>query len=93
MDEKEGIQQQFEKDVEWLQRSVPVDHIYGLAQQLLTTAEYFLDRWKEWADLQEEISRNVETYNRVRCIVQILMLKKCDTDACIREYLRNGKIG
>ena len=92
MDETAKIQEEFEKNVQWLKKAVAQEDMYYLGQQLLITAEFFLDKWMEWIDIEEEITRDPEAYGRIRALVQIYMLRKYDTDECIKEFLRRKKI-
>ena len=48
------MREEFEKNVEYLRRNVPPDDIYIFAEQTFMAALFFLYKWSEWVDVNEE---------------------------------------
>lgn len=51
---KEEFKEKFEKNVAYLHKVIPPDDIYVFAEQTFMSALFFLSKWAEWVDLQEE---------------------------------------
>jgi hypothetical protein len=84
----EDLQKAFESNVMWLKRVVPEEAIFALAEQMIMTAEYFMDRWREWVDIEEETSRDSNVALWVDSIVKIQMLRGISSKDLLKEYLK-----
>lgn len=51
---KEELKAKFEKNVDFLKRNIPPDDIYMFAEQTFMAAMFFLFKWSEWVDVNEE---------------------------------------
>jgi len=78
MDEefKEHILRKYHEDVEWLKRCVSPDDIYDFAEQALIAATFFLSRWDEWVDINEEAENDRATSAWIRNILGIRMMRE-----------------
>ena len=54
---KEEMQLEFQKNVEYLQRNIPPDDIYLFAEQTFMAAVFFIFKWAEWADVRDEADK------------------------------------
>jgi hypothetical protein len=79
----------FNANVDWLKRVVPDDEIHNLTQQMIMTAEFFLDRWMEWVDVEEELDKNPYMKPYVMGLVRIKMLSQFDSPVMLKNYLKN----
>lgn len=71
---REEIAKKFEENVEYLRRNVPPDDIYIFAEQTFMSALYFLSRWHEHVNLQQEIKENDVSK---KWISNILFFQEC----------------
>ena len=69
---KEELKQKFEKNVEYLKRNIPPEDIYIFAEQTYMATLFFLNKWSEWVDLQEEATKDPVTRKWVRNILGLL---------------------
>ena len=53
-DVKQKLLDQYHIDVQWLRDNIPPDDIYDFAEQALLSAEFFILKWAEWVDVDEE---------------------------------------
>lgn len=50
--DKKQLQEEFEKNVKFLQRVVPPDDIYAFAEETYMAALFFLKKWSECEDIK-----------------------------------------
>ncbi len=51
---KEEMKEKFEKNVAFLKRNIPPDDIYMFAEQTFMAALFFIYKWSDWVDINEE---------------------------------------
>lgn len=56
--DKEQFLKKFNNNVEYLRRNIPPDDIYEFCEQTAMAAVYFLRKWDEWIDMQDEMDSN-----------------------------------
>lgn len=52
---KEELLKKFEENVQYLKRNVPPDDIYLFAEQTFMAALFFLHKWSDWTDMNQEM--------------------------------------
>ncbi len=77
---KEELKKLFEKNVDYLKRNVPPDDIYLFAEQTHMAAMYFLHKWAEWADIEEECQDNLVARKWVTNILGLQRMKEQNID-------------
>lgn len=55
---KQQFKERFEKNVAYLKRNVPPDDIYMFTEQTFMAAMFFINKWAEWVDINEEAKRD-----------------------------------
>lgn len=55
---KKEFKAKFEKSIAYIQKTIPADDIYLFTEQTFMAAMYFLLRWSEVVNLQEEAEEN-----------------------------------
>ncbi len=71
MEEKE-IYKKFEENVRYLRNNISPDDIYLFTEEIIMAAMYFLEKWNEWADLDQECSVNMASRGAIVRILQYL---------------------
>ncbi len=66
---------EFNKNVEWLRNTVSEDDIYEFAEQTLMAADYFIYKWREWVDIEEEATKDKLTNSWLNNVVGLRMLR------------------
>lgn len=77
---KEELKLKFEKNVEFLKRNVPPDDIYLFAEQTFMATLFFLHKWSEWVDINEECLKDPVAKKWVTNIVGLQMCKDKEQD-------------
>ena len=77
---KEEMRERFEKNVDFLKRNIPPDDIYLFAEQTFMAALYFLYKWSDWADIEEECHRDEVTRKWVANIMGFHRMKDGNED-------------
>lgn len=77
---KEELLKKFEKNVAYLQRNIPPDDIYIFTEQTFMAAMYFMHKWAEWADVQDEMKKDPITRKWVNNILGFQKVKDEDID-------------
>ncbi len=78
--DKEQIKALFEKNVEYLKRNIPEDEIYEFAEQTFMAAVYFIYRWNDWVDINEECLKDEIAKKWVTNIMALLRCKEKNID-------------
>jgi len=69
------MKEKFEKNVEYLKRNIPPDDIYMFAEQTFMATLFFLHKWNEWVDINEEAQKDPVVKKWVTNIVGLQMCK------------------
>lgn len=77
---KEELKAKFEKNVEYLKRNVPPDDIYLFAEQTFMATLFFLHKWSEWVDVNEECLADPVAKKWVTNIIGLQMAKDKEID-------------
>lgn len=77
---KEEMKQKFEKNVDYLKRNIPPDDIYMFAEQTYMATLFFLHKWSEWVDINEESEKCPVVKKWVTNIVGLQMCKDKEMD-------------
>ena len=79
---KEELLKKFEQNVNYLKRNVPPDDIYMFAEQTFMVTLFFIKKWSEWVDLNEEADKDPITRKWLTNIIgmQICKDKEFDID-------------
>lgn len=77
---REELKEKFEKNVEFLKRNVPPDDIYLFAEQTFMATLFFLHKWSEWVDINDECSKCPFAKKWVNNIVGLQMCKDKEQD-------------
>ena len=77
---KEEIREKFEKNVNYLRRIVPPDDIYMFAEQTFMATLYFLKKWSDVADIEDECRKCPLTRKWVANILGLQKMKDEDMD-------------
>lgn len=64
----------FEKNVAYLERNIPPDDIYIFTEQTFMAAMFFLLKWREWVDIDDEMAKDPVVKKWVN---NILCLETC----------------
>lgn len=56
--DKQKLYDDFEKNVAYLRKNIPPDDIYCLAEQTFMAAVFFMQRWNDWCDIEQEMKDN-----------------------------------
>lgn len=75
--DKDELKIKFYNNVKFLERNVPPDDIYIFAEQTHMAALYFLHKWSEWADIEEECHKDPIAR---KWVCNIMGLQKCKDD-------------
>ena len=52
--------EEFEKRIDCLKKVVSSDEMYHLGYQMLLASEFFLQKWMEWVNIEEEMARDAK---------------------------------
>ncbi len=77
---KEEMKLKFEKNVDYLKRNIPPDDIYMFAEQTYMATLFFLHKWSEWVDLNEEAERCDVTKKWITNIIGLQICKDKEMD-------------
>jgi len=77
---KEELLKKFEQNIQYLKRNVPPDDIYMFTEQTFMAALFFLHKWSEWADINEEMKNDEVARKWVTNIVGFQRLKDMNED-------------
>lgn len=77
---REELKEKFERNVDYLKRNVPPDDIYMFAEQTFMATLFFLHKWSEWADINEECKNDPVAKKWVTNIVGLQMCKDKELD-------------
>ncbi len=77
---KEEMKDKFEKNVAYLKRNVPPDDIYMFAEQTFMATLFFLHKWSEWVDVNEECQADPVARKWVTNIIGLQMCKDKELD-------------
>ncbi len=80
---KEELIKKFEKNVRYLRDNIPPDDIYVFAEQTFMAAIYFLHKWSQWADLNEESKNDPISKKWITNILALQMMKDADEDVTL----------
>ncbi len=78
--DKEELKIKFEKSVEYLKRNIPPDDIYLFTEQTFMATLFFLYKWSEWVDINEECSKCPVTRKWVNNIIGFQISKDKEID-------------
>lgn len=77
---KEDWLKKFEKNVAYLQKNIPPDDIYVFAEQTFMSSMFFLSKWSDWIDIEEEMEKDPVVEKWVNNIVGLQKLKDLGQD-------------
>jgi hypothetical protein len=77
---KEELRAKFEKNVEFLQRTIPPDDVYIFCEQTFMAALFFLHKWSEKTNITEEVLRDPTTNKWVNNIMGLLACREDEMD-------------
>lgn len=77
---KEELLKKFEKNVEYLKRNVPPDDIYLFTEQTFMATLFFLKKWSEWVDVNEEMEKCPIVRKWVTNIISLQMHRDIEED-------------
>jgi len=83
------MQKKFEKNVDYLKRNIPPDDIYMFSEQTFMAAMYFIHRWAEWVDLNEEAQQDPVTKKWLTNIFALQIMKDRDEDVSLDLDLKS----
>lgn len=72
----EEANKRYERKVSFLRKNIPPDDIYEFAEQALTCAEFFLSKWNDWVDINEECEKHRPVEMWVKNLVGLRILEK-----------------
>lgn len=56
--QQEQFKEEFEKNVEFLKKTIPQDKIYEMAEKFYMAAMFFMFKWSDWEDVEDYIKHN-----------------------------------
>lgn len=77
---KEELKAKFEKNIEYLKRNIPPDDIYLFAEQTFMATLFFIHKWSEWVDVNEECLADSLAKKWVTNIIGLQMAKDKEID-------------
>jgi len=77
---KEEMKKRFYKNVEYLQRNIPPDDIYLFTEQTFMAAIFFLKKWAEHADIDQECADDPIARKWVLNIIGLYKLRATGQD-------------
>lgn len=77
---KEELKEKFEKNVDYLKRNIPPDDIYMFAEQTFMACMFFLQKWGDWVDLNEECKNDPISNKWIRNIIGLQMCRDKEQD-------------
>ena len=75
---REELKEKFEKNVLYLKRNIPPDDIYLFAEQTFMATMFFLHKWSEWVDVNEECQKDPVAK---KWVTNIIGLQRCKDQA------------
>jgi hypothetical protein len=72
-EEIEEFDKKFESRVLWLERNIPPDDIYPFAQQALLAAEFFIYKYMDHVEIDDEMKKDKNVNEWVRNILGMRM--------------------
>ncbi len=86
---REELYNKFEKNVQYLKRNIPPDDIYLFAEQTFMAAMYFMHRWGEWVDFNEEAKKDPVARKWMINILSLQDLKDKEIDCNLDLKFKN----
>ncbi len=83
------MKEKFEKNVEFLRRNIPPDDIYMFAEETYMAALFFLHKWSEVQDINEECKKDVVAMKWVRNIMVFQVYKDQNIDVQLDLNLKS----
>jgi hypothetical protein len=77
---KEELLKKFEKNVDYLKRTIPPDDIYLFAEQTFMAALFFMHKWAEWDDMEDAMKTDPVTYKWIMNILGFQAMKDQNMD-------------
>ena len=56
--EKDQLRENFERNIKYLQKNIPPDDIYIFSEQTFMAALFFLKKWSEVVNINEELRKD-----------------------------------
>ena len=88
-EEKKKVLQKFKEDVAWLKQNIGQDDIYEFAQQALTGASYFIHKWSEWVDIEDEVDKDKVTAAWIKNIIGVIVQRELRLPTSIDTDFKN----
>lgn len=76
----EEMKAKFEKNVEYLKNNIPPDDIYVFCEQTYMATLFFLHKWSEWVDINEECRNDPVAQKWVMNIMGLLKARDMELD-------------
>ncbi len=77
---KEEMRAKFEENVAYLKRNVPPDDIYMFTEQTLMAAMFFIYKWSDHVDLNEEADKDETARKWLSNILKFQEMKNTNQD-------------
>jgi len=90
---KEEMQNKFNKYVDYLKRNIPPDDIYLFAEQTYMATLFFLYKWSDWVDINEECKKDPIAKKWVENIIGLQICKDKEIDIDLDLDLKSIETG
>ncbi len=85
--DREKYLQKFREDVEWLKENIPEEDIYEFAEQALCAADFFIMKWREWVDIEEEAEKDKVIGKWLQNVVGLRILKDLNINGALKKRI------